>query len=279
MDASEIQNWRLIDSGSLGARQNMAMDEALARQASSPEAKAVLRLYGWQPEAISLGHHQSLADIDLDRCRRDGVDVVMRPTGGRAVLHADELTYAVVIPRHSPFFDDSILVVYELISRSLLAAFHHLGISAEFERAGRTPKDFSRGELSSLCYASSVQYEIGCQGRKMVGSAQRRLNGVVLQHGSILIGPRHLDLPFYLKDLTEHRRQSVRDYMTRHTITLNELSPKPVTFRSLADAMICGFSKELGIRLQPDTLTTAEFDSVDRLLQPPVGGSIGEAAI
>ena len=264
-DQNHSLSWRLIDSGPMTARENMAVDEALARHALDAEARAVLRLYCWKPPAISLGFHQSVEDVDVDRCRRDGIDIVVRPTGGRAVLHADELTYAVIIPRHNPIYHDNILVVYERISASLLKAFHLLGIEAEFERADRTPRDFSRGELSSLCYASSVQYEIGHQGRKMVGSAQRRLNGVVLQHGSILVGPRHLDLPLYLRRGDDRWRQGVRSYMQRHTITLNELSRDPVSYARLANAMA-----ELGVSFVSDSLTSREEQTVAERIQPPL---------
>lgn len=263
-----MERWRVIDSGALSGAQNMAIDEAIAAYNTQMDALPTLRLYAWKPCAISLGFHQSLEDIHLDRCRNDGIQVVVRPTGGRAVLHAEELTYAVVIPKSSVFYHDKILTVYETISRALLEAFHRLNISADFERAGRTPNNFSRGELSSLCYASSVQHEIGVGGRKLVGSAQRRIDGVILQHGSILIGPKHLDLTYYLDQGDDKWRAAVRRYMERHTVCLNELSTKPVHYASLADAIQRGFESQLGIRLEPASLTEWEENEARRRQQP-----------
>mgnify|MGYP000868598840 CR=1 FL=1 len=266
-ETERLSSWRFIDSGPMTGRQNMAIDLALAEHAARPAARAVLRLYSWKPPAISLGYHQSLAEIDRERCLADQIDIVVRPTGGRAVLHADELTYAVIIPQHDPCYDDRILTVYERISRSLLAAFRNLDVAVEFERAEKAATDFSRGELAALCYAGSVQYEILHHGRKLVGSAQRRLDGVVLQHGSILLGPRHLDLPYYLSRMDDNRRAAVRSYLERRTITLNELSKRPVTYERLAQAMRCGFSAELKAEMVAEPLTAAEQQTAQRLLQ------------
>ncbi len=263
-----MERWRVIDSGALSGAQNMAIDEAIAAYNAEKNALPTLRLYAWDPYAISLGFHQSFQDIHLDRCRQDGIQVVVRPTGGRAVLHAEELTYAVVIPKSSAFYHDQILAVYETISRALLEAFHQLDISADFERAARTPKNFSRGELSSLCYASSVQHEIGVGGRKLVGSAQRHIDGVILQHGSILIGPKHLDLTRYLNQGDDKWRNAVRRYMERHTACLNELSTEPVSYASLADAIRDGFESQLGIHLEPAPLTEWEQDEACQRQQP-----------
>jgi lipoate-protein ligase A len=258
--------WRFIDSGFQNGRRNMAIDEAIAISATSGQGIATLRIYGWRPPAISLGYHQSIKDINLSLCEEDGIDVVFRPTGGRAILHAEELTYAVILPAGSNHYRKDVLPVYDLISRALLAALQLIGIDASFDRASLTPKDFMRGDLSTLCYATSVQHEIGFGGRKLVGSAQRRFEGSLLQHGSILIGQRHLDITRYLTRGDERWRRAVNRYMRDHTICLNELSPTPIIFPQLSLALRKGFEQVLGVTFQEGELSENELRSVDEIL-------------
>lgn len=245
--SAALERWRFIDSGSGSGFTHMAVDLALAQQAAQRPFAATLRVYRWQPAAVSLGFHQSLEEIDLEACRRQGVDVVYRPTGGRAVLHSNELTYSVTLSPASRLFDLEIMAVYERISLAILAALAQLQIPAVFDRSDRTAKDFSRGELSSLCYASAIQHEIGVQGRKLVGSAQRRFTDAVLQHGSILIGPEHCDLAFLLARGDQARRRSVHRYMAAHTVCLNELAASPLRYNDLAAALKLGFQQALNI--------------------------------
>ena len=266
--ASEHKNlWRFIDSGHATGASNMAVDMAMTQAVSQGQALPTLRLYAWQPHAISLGYHQSEHDVDLDRCREDNIDVVLRPTGGRAILHANELTYAVSIPPASPFFASDVQSVYEIISRCLVTALEFLDIKVDFERARKTPKDFSRGELSTLCYASSVQYEISIGRQKLVGSAQRRINGSVLQHGSILIGDEHLQITKYLTAKNEAWRQRVKRYMEKNTISLNQVSEKDISYDVLADAVKRGFQKELLVEFVENDMSKAELDRAKKLEQ------------
>jgi len=259
------EQWRFIHSGQLDGVTNMAIDEALAKHIGQNQSAPVLRVYGWQPPAISLGFHQSFNDIRTDLCQRDGIDVVMRPTGGRAVLHAEELTYAVIIPENSVHYRQEISSLYEILSMGILKALEYLDIHVAFERSGSTPKDFARGELSALCYATSIQHEIGFQGRKLVGSAQRRFEGSALQHGSILIGTKHLDLADYLSRGDDNWRRAVKRYMASHTVCLNELSNKPITFDQLAEAMKSGFASALNLSLVDDQLSEEELSLVEQL--------------
>ena len=262
---NKSEQWRFIDSGALDGRTNMAIDEALAMHIGRTQGAPVLRVYAWRPAAVSLGFHQSFDDIRIDLCQRDGIDVVMRPTGGRAVLHADELTYAVIIPENSLHYRQEISSLYEMLSRGILKALEYLDIHVRFERSATTPKNFARGELSALCYASSVQHEIGFQGKKLVGSAQRRFEGAALQHGSILIGAKHLDLADYLSRGDHKWRQAVKRYMASHTVCLNDLSATPITYRELAAAMKKGFASALNIAFTDDELSAEELSLADRL--------------
>jgi len=257
--------WRFVDSGPQPGATNMALDMAMTQMVAEKKAPPTLRLYGWFPPAISLGYHQSENDVDVNRCRLDNIDVVLRPTGGRAILHANELTYAVSIPPSSPFFHQDIQSVYEIISRCLVTSLKQLGIDVDFERVKKTPKDFSRGELSTLCYASSVQNEICLGRRKLVGSAQRRIQGSVLQHGSILIGDEHLSITNYLTAPNEAWRDRVRQYMQKNTISLNQVSDSAVAYETLANTLFVGFQKELEVELQRGDISETEWRRAKQL--------------
>jgi len=269
MASNEIgETWRLIVNGYLDGHSNMAIDEAMTRFANDyrNNPNPTLRTYRWRPFAISLGYNQSVNEIDLNRCRQDGIDVVARPTGGRAILHAQELTYAVVIPYQSMFFDKSITKVYEILSRAIVAGLKELGVGVEFERASSTPRDFSKGKYSMFCFASSVQYEISWQGRKLVGSAQRRLGNTILQHGSILIGPDHLRLVNYLS-YSKDRQEEVLRHLQDRTVHLNELANGDITFNDVHLALCRGFEKQLGIQFIQGELDSQEMDIVDSLIK------------
>lgn len=236
----------------------MAIDTLLA--AKKEMSLPVLRLYGWKPAAISLGYHQNIDDIDMEKCRRHHIAVVHRPTGGRAVLHAEEITYAVVIPKSFFLYSQQIMRVYEKISQAILKGLQYLDINADFGRSRKNQQNYSRGELSSLCYASSIQYEINHKGKKVVGSAQRHFEHAVLQHGSILIGPKHADLPLYLKKGDSDWKKAVKAFVQKHTTCLNELSQRELTYDQVADALISGFAAVFHATLNKEDLTEQEWN-------------------
>jgi lipoate-protein ligase A len=250
-----LEQWRFIDSGPLDGFDNMAIDTALA---CAYRGVPVLRVYGWKPPAISLGHHQRLHDLDLDRCSRDGIDVVYRPTGGRAVLHADEVTYAVILGPESRLYDTRVLPVYERISAGLMAALALLGIPLDFERTARASSQQDKSGLARLCFASSIQYEIGHAGKKMIGSAQRRYGTTVLQHGSILLGGAHLQLVDYLAQRDENWQVQARRFMQEKTVCLNDISPLPLEYSRVAAALRSGFAADWGITFSDAELSEEE---------------------
>jgi len=262
-----LETWRYINTGPLDGATNMAIDMALAQCMTLNGHYPVLRVYGWNPPAVSLGYHQKLLDINKDLCRQDGIDVVFRPTGGRAILHGDELTYAVILPKSGYFAGADIHKIYELISRCLISALNSLDFKVSFDRAEATPHDFSRGELSTLCYAAAIRYEICYQKKKLVGSAQRQFENAILQHGSILIGPYHLELTRYLAQNDAERRRQIREFLENKTVCLNDISNHPVTFSELAVAVKNGFSRELDIKFLDTELTERELEKVHFLLE------------
>ncbi len=160
----------------------MALDAALLHEAGRPGFPPTLRFMQWEPPALSLGRFQPLDQMDLEACRREGIDVVRRPTGGEAVLHKDEFTYTVVLPAdmRKP---DSVLDAYELICRAIIAAFGRLGLPVHLMRretgegANTDGSCFARPGVSDLVHGRA----------KVCGSAQARRGGGLLQHGSILL--------------------------------------------------------------------------------------------
>jgi lipoate-protein ligase A len=237
----------------------MEKDELCARVgADTVEALPKLRLYRWKPWAISLGHHQSEASIDLERCKQEQIDVVRRPTVGRAILHAEELTYCVVMPAGRR----SILDVYNDISRALVRGLGLFGVQTELQKSQPDFRAAYRTSASVPCFASSARFEIEHDGRKLVGSAQRRLSGqqrdVVLQHGSILCGSAHKRLPEFLAEKAPEAQNEIRTILDHHTVDLSEILGHPPDLQSLAECIRCGFSEEWNITFCESNVNTDE---------------------
>jgi lipoate-protein ligase A len=176
------ENWRLIDSGPCSAVYNMALDESIAVHVRKNESPPTLRLYGWDRPSISLGYSQKASDIDRAFCALHNIPVVRRPTGGRAILHGDELTYSFSVSTDHELFSGGLLDSYRKISAALTLAFRKAGIPAESQRKRE------RGAVlagSPLCFQSSSFGEILVNNKKVAGSAQKRWHDGLLQQGSI----------------------------------------------------------------------------------------------
>ena len=184
---------RVFFDGTASGSVNMERDAAWLAE-HRPGDDPILRLYRWEPAAVTIGYNQDFSDFDQTRIDEAGYDLVRRPTGGRAILHADELTYAVIGTSPGPVFGDSLHETYMKINEALLAFLAGLGLAAEIS-AGES-REAARG---LVCFRSAGRHEVSVRGKKIIGSAQRRTGGVFLQHGSILAGPRHLDLPTFFR--------------------------------------------------------------------------------
>lgn len=183
---------RVILDGACTGAVNMQRDAALLRN-HAPGDDPVLRIYRWSPPAVTIGYNQDEASFNAAAAAAAGFDFVRRPTGGRAILHAEELTYAVVGTSPGPLFGSSLHDAYMTINRALVAFLAALGLEAQVS-AGESLAE-ARG---LVCFKSAGRHEVRVGGRKVIGSAQRRQRGVFLQHGSILTGPRHRDLVRFL---------------------------------------------------------------------------------
>jgi lipoate-protein ligase A len=179
--------WKLIIDGARDGASNMSIDAALLEEVeAAPEPRTIVRFYGWQTPTISLGRNQKIERaLDPGYCRASGIDIVHRPTGGRAVLHDDELTYA-VISSDTNVFGDTIYGNYRRVSEALCLGYNRLGVPAVLAPDTRKLSGAS-DETDLPCFLSTSRYELMVRGRKIVGSAQRRVRRSFLQHGSMPI--------------------------------------------------------------------------------------------
>ncbi len=195
--------WRLILDPPLPGKDNMEKDLELMEEVSTGECPPTLRLYRWSPPAVSLGYFQDENEVvDLKACSELGVDVVRRPTGGRAVLHHHELTYSIIVPEVHPFINNGgVMDAYRAISRGIVTAFNLLNILASI-----TPEEKGQGGLApGSCFDTPSAYEVRVDRKKVVGSAQLRRDGIVLQHGAIMF---NLPADLYNKVLKKDYRHA-----------------------------------------------------------------------
>lgn len=223
-----MSGWILFDSGNRTGLENMQLDDWLARSWFPETRQPVFRLYGWSPHTLSLGFHQSTDDVDTAALSRAGFGIVRRPTGGRAIFHADEITYSVVMDATRLSVDD----VYKCVSRVLVTGLRAAGFDVRFTGTTEKLSSHYRDPSSVSCFTASTEYEIQLNGRKVVGSAQRRYSredgGITaLQHGSILTGPQHHRLIEFLK--TGHATKlKLENIMLRSSTDLSEAFGMPV---------------------------------------------------
>jgi lipoate-protein ligase A len=251
--------WRLIieDEPRSGAA-NMAVDESLAESVAAGDSPPTLRFYRWQPAAVSLGRHQPVADVDREKITQHGYDLVRRTTGGRAILHTDELTYSVAARLDDPRMAGGVMDAYLLMSNGLLAGLQALGLAAE-KAAG----DVRAGpDVSAACFEVPSAYEITAGGRKLMGSAQSRRKGYVLQHGSLpLVGDiaRLVDV----LALPDEEAASLRAQLAARACTLAQAldvdeNSALLDFRRAAKHMAEGLAQALILTWQPGNLTAVE---------------------
>jgi len=257
--------WRFLNTGMRDGATNMALDDALLAGVGDGSSAPTVRVFGWSPPTVSLGHSQRVGDeLDLDACRRAGVGVVNRPTGGRAVFHAGELTYSVAAPVGTEPLVRTIRQTHCAIGRALVAGLSRLGVAAALDETGTDP-GVRRGGVSPPCFVSSGRFEVVVDGRKLVGSAQRRAGRGVLQHGSLLIDSRHADIAGFLVGLSDAERGELRRSLEAQTATLEGVLRRPVSFDETARALRAGFEEAWGADLTDGGLTASELEATETL--------------
>ena len=260
--------WRLLieDSPRSGAA-NMAIDEAIAEATAAGAVPPTLRFYRWNPPTVSLGRHQKLADVDETQIAARGYDLVRRATGGRAILHIDELTYSVSGPIEEPRMAGGVMDAYLRFSNALLSGLSTLGLKAE-KAGGRTR---AGRELSAACFETPSAYEITAGGRKLMGSAQSRRKGYVLQHGSLPLWGDVTRLVDVLA-LSCTAKDRLRQQLRRQAATLAEALDLPpyserLAFPHVAAAMAGGFASALDQDLEQGTLSASELSRSAELIR------------
>lgn len=265
--------WRLVRGGPRDGAYNMALDEVLLGQVESGRSGPVLRLYAWDPPCISLGYGQIAGrEVDPEACRRAGVGTVRRPTGGRAVLHWHELTYSLVCRRDDPLAGGELEDTYKVVGECLVEGLALLGVRAVLERA-RGRRQAPRSDTASApCFTSAARWEVKWNGRKLVGSAQRRWGQALLQHGSLLTGPGHARLPELLP-LPAAQRRRWADVLEGASAHLGQcIAPVPDHER-IGDALARGFAARLGVEwdtagLDPEEASAAGALAVEKYADP-----------
>jgi lipoyl(octanoyl) transferase len=254
--------WQFRNTGCRTGAENMKYDEQLAQSLLASDHPFVVRVYGWKPPAISLGWHQNIEEIDLEMCARSGIDVVRRPTGGRAILHSDEVTYSIAMVASQK----SVLSVYQHISEGLVRGLRELCAEVALEKSQPHFPSLYRSPSAVACFASVARYEIHIGGRKLVGSAQRRFarpdgQEVVLQHGSILLGEDHQRMVEFLKGMEGDQRDQLRLDLKKNTVDLSSALGRTVRFEEVAPLLQWGFERAWGIEFSNLGMNVVETES------------------
>jgi lipoate-protein ligase A len=240
----------------------MALDEALLEHVQMGASLPTLRLFAWEPPCLSLGQAQPFADVDSARLQERGWQVVRRLTGGRAILHTDELTYSVTAPAIEPNVTGSVLDSYNRLAQALLSAAVSLGLPAELNGH----KSTSGNGHNPVCFEAPSTYELTVAGKKLIGSAQARRNAGVLQHGSL---PLTGDLTRICQAL-DYRDDSARrlasDRLLKRAVTVETALGRRVDWDAAAHAFIQGFETALGLCLEPGELSDSEKTRARQLI-------------
>lgn len=239
--------WRLLYTGRRSGAFNMAVDAAVLRAVESGDAPPTLRIYGWDPWCVSLGHFQTPEhELDLAALKTRGWDFVMRPTGGRAVLHAEEITYSLLARRDEAHWCTTLGLAYDRIGAAWAEVLQGFGLcmvrGAGVPTSARaTHGSPLQGQPAPPCFVSTSRAELAFAGRKVIGSAQRRTREAFVQHGSIPVTPAHECLVEVLR-LDAERREAWLRLLRRHAVSLGEIGTVP------AD-LFGSWDRELGGRL------------------------------
>jgi len=253
--------WRLIRSPAADGATNMAVDEAILRAVAAGDVPPTLRLYAWDPPCLSLGRGQPVEDVDRGAVAAAGYGLVRRPTGGRAILHIDELTYSIAAPEGEERVAGGVVESYRRLSQGLMRGLALLGVRGVVAEERLK----NRGAEGPVCFEVPSDYEITVGGKKLVGSAQMRARGAVLQHGAV---PLTGDIARICPLLRGHPDpEGVRARAT----TVERALSRPVSWEEAAEALIEGFAEALDLRLDPGDLTEEEQVAARALLAEKYG--------
>ncbi len=249
---SKLGILRLIKLPPMSGFAHMALDHALLISSQDEDFLPALRFQNWNPPAISLGRFQDIEELDLKRCKSAGVEVVRRPTGGKALLHMEDFTYSIVLPPHYPLPHD-LEGSYLKISGGIVKALRELGLRADM---GDEPATAYRAKAA--CFASGNAADVKVNGRKICGSAQLRKKGSVLQHGTLYLEDRSSIFYSLLRYPSEEDRARALFLYQEACTTLEEAIGEKISIELLERTFISGFEEELELEIVESDLTSKE---------------------
>jgi len=258
-----VDTLNVIPFGAYRPAFNMAVDSRLLALCESDPRAAFLRFYTWSPPALSIGYLDKEGAIDAARAAEHGVEIVRRPTGGRVVLHDQDLTYTVSVPRQGPNSE----AIYIWISECIMAGLSSLGAEVELAGGARTISTAA----GRPCFLSAARHEIVWSGRKLVGSAQRLGRTAVLQHGTIPVGRGYLGVVEYLA-CSDPEREEMRGRMARETTCLADVLGSSPDASLVAAALENAFRVRLhidAVSLAPDVFCRDVSGSQSSAPVPP----------
>lgn len=247
--------WRLILHPPAPGGHNMAVDEAILQAVMAGQAPPTLRLYAWQPACLSLGYGQPVEDVDQQALTARGWELVRRPTGGRAILHTDELTYSVIGPADEARLVGGVLESYQRLSRGLMRALELLAVPAQRARKQSADNDAAP---DPVCFVEPSDYEITVNGKKLVGSAQARRKGGVLQHGTLPLQGDIARITQVLHFDNEAARTQAAARVRQRAATVEQTLGRPVTWAEVAAAFEQGFAEALNLSFERGQLSATE---------------------
>ena len=258
--------WRLLITPPARGAWNMALDESILEHIGRGESLPALRLYAWDPACLSLGHAQPFADVDMTRLKEHGWEVVRRATGGRAILHTDELTYSVIAPSDEPGVAGSVLESYNRLAQALLLAVKNLDLPVQMkELVGHVSS--VTNPINPVCFEVPSAYEITVDGKKLIGSAQARKKEGVLQHGSL---PLTGDLTRICQALffeNEPAREDASARLLARAATVESALGRAISWDTAAQSFVHAFEAQLGLSFERGNLSESESKRTDELVK------------
>ena len=248
----------------------MAVDEAILEAVGRGQILPTLRFYSWDPPCLSLGYAQTASDVSLQALESRGWDLVRRPTGGRAILHTDELTYSVIGHPGEPRLAGGIPESYRVLSRALLHALQRMGIPADSNEG--TASIIMDGNIRStelenpVCFEVPSHYEITVFGKKLIGSAQARRKEGILQHGTLPLQGDLLRIMEVLDFSTEEDKDAAGRRLNDRAITVEQVLGNAITFEKCANAIAESFQQILFLNLLRSDITAFEYRRAQELV-------------
>lgn len=259
--STKNEYWRVLFHSPRDGATNMAIDEAIMRTVSEQQAPPTLRFYAWEPACLSLGYGQPFADADVQRIQSHGWHIVRRATGGRAILHTDELTYSITFPDSHPLASEGIIPTYRQLSGALLSGLQSLGVPVAANQ------QHQKQPSGPVCFEVPSDYEITALGRKLIGSAQVRRGNGVLQHGSLPLTGDITRICEALAFEDEAQRERAKERVLHRAVTLEEALGVSISWEQVAHTLADAFAQTFEVELQPGELSESEVARTQQLIE------------